>query len=112
MSAPKIIKEHPISMSELKTEIDKIKKRDKELGFRTNRTEEYIHQFIKEDTSKLVESLKKLNISRLKDEQVIKIVDLLPRSVEDLKVVLHGYTVTVTKDNMKKIVDEVNKFLK
>ena len=112
MSAPKIIKETPLSMAEVKKEIDKIKKRDKELGFRTLRTDEYMQQFVTEDGIKLIDILKKLKITRLKEEYIVKIVDLLPQTVEDLKVILQGYTVTVTKDNMKKIVDEVNKFLK
>jgi DNA-directed RNA polymerase subunit F len=35
----------------------------------------------------------------------------LPRTVEDLKVILQGYTITLTKDNMQKIVDEVAKIV-
>ena len=111
MTAPKIISEVPLSMAEVKREVDKIKKRDKELSFRTQRTDEYLQQFVKEDSIKLIDALNKLKITRLKGEYIVKIADLLPRTVEDLKIILQGYTVTVTKDNMKKIVDEVNKFL-
>lgn len=111
MTAPEIIKEIPISIAQAKLEIEKIKKRDKELGFRTLRTEEYLNQFANKASVKLMESLKKLDIARLKDEHIVKIADLLPITIEDLKIVLQGYTVTVTKDNMKKIVDEVNKFV-
>ena len=106
MSAPKIVKETPLSMAEVKQEIDKIKKRDKELSFRTQRTDEYMQQFVKEDTLKLIDTLKKMKITRLKEEYIVKIVDLLPRTIVDLKVILQGYTVTVTKDNMKDIIDE------
>lgn len=111
MTIPQTIKEIPLSLAEVKEEVDKIKKRDKELGFRTQKTDEYLQQFAKEGTIKLIDSLKKLKIARLKDEYIVKIVDLLPRTVDDLKTILQGYTVTVTKDNMKKIVEEVNKFL-
>jgi DNA-directed RNA polymerase subunit F len=111
MSTPQIIKEAPISMAEVKKEVDKIKKRDKELSFRTLRTDEYLQQFVTKDGVKLVDALKKLNISRLKEEQIIKIADLMPRTVDDLKIILQGYTLTLTKETMKQIVDEVNKFL-
>lgn len=111
MTAPEIIKETPISMAEVSAEVEKIKKRDKELSFRTQRTEDYLNQFANRDSSKLAESLRKLNIGRLKEEHLKKIVDLLPRSVDDLKIILQGYTLTITKDNMKQIVDEVNGFL-
>ena len=40
-----ILNEEPMSMAELKEELDKIKKRDKELNFRANRTEEYLQHF-------------------------------------------------------------------
>ena len=110
MSVVDIVKDTPLSMVELKVEIEKIKKRDKELSFRTQRTEEYLNQFVGKEAKKLMDALKKLKIARLKEEHVVKIVDLVPRTVEDLKVVLQGFTVTVTKDNLKKIIDEVSKF--
>lgn len=111
MSAPNVIKETPLSMAEVKQEIDKIKKRDKELAFRTARTEEYLNFFVNKDSLKLVESLKKLDIARLKEEHIVKIADLMPISVDDLKVILQGYTVTITKEHMQKIVDEVKKLV-
>jgi DNA-directed RNA polymerase subunit F len=109
MSTPNILKETPMCMAEVKAEIDKIKKRDKELSFRTNRTDEYLQQFVNKDSVKLAEGLRKLKIPRLKDEHIAKIADLMPKSADDLKSVLQGYTVTITKDNMNKIVDEVKK---
>ncbi len=111
MSSLQIISETPLSLSQVKEQIEKIQKRDKELGFRTLRTEEYLQHFVHKNSGKLLESLKKLEIARLKDEHLIKVVDLMPKTLEDLKSILSGYTVTVTKENMAKIVEEVNKFL-
>ena len=42
MAKPHLISEHPISMAELKLELENVKKRDTELNFRANKTEEYI----------------------------------------------------------------------
>ena len=36
------------------------------------------------------------------EQGIAKIVDLLPKTTEDLKAILQAYTVTITKENMKK----------
>ena len=115
MVKPEIIKETPIAMAELKGEIEKIKKKTEKLKFRAEKTEEYFNQFASIDEKKsleLKEKLAKMGIPRLKEEHIIKIVDLMPVSVEELKSILHAYTVTITNDNMKKIVDAVKDFQK
>ncbi len=112
---PEIIKEVPISIYELKKEINKIKKRDEEMPIRVGKTEEYLNQFANltyKDAGALEEELKSLNIPRLKDKQIKKIIDLLPASVEELKIILQGYTLTVSKDNMAKIISVVKKYIK
>ena len=38
------------------------------------------------------------------------IADIIPETVDDLKMILQGYTLTVTNDNLKKIVDVTSKF--
>lgn len=110
-----IISEKTISMPELKEEINKIEKRDKELGVRTAKTKEYIDMFVKlkqGEASELRKKLEKLDIPRLKEEQITKIIDLMPTSADALKSILQGYIITINKDNMKKIVDAVNSFVK
>jgi DNA-directed RNA polymerase subunit F len=111
---PKIILETEIPMYEIKHEIDMIKKRDTELNFRAQKTEEFLNTFITLEESKLVElseKLKKLNIPRLRDAYVYKIVDILPTTAEEVKLVLQGYTITVSMENMKKIADIVKKYI-
>lgn len=112
---PTIINETPVSMSEVKAELAKIKKRDEELNFRAAKTEEYLSQFSSLSTAKvdeLKEKLTKLKIPRLKDEHIVKIVDVLPSTLEDVKAFLQGQTITITQDNQKKIADAVAGFLK
>lgn len=115
MAKPDILKETPITLVELKEELEKIKKRDEELNFRANKTEEYLSQFVTLPAKKaeeLKEKITKLKIPRLKDEHMAKIIDLLPTTVEGLKVILQGYTLTVSQDSMKKIVVVVQEFEK
>jgi DNA-directed RNA polymerase subunit F len=113
MTKPKIISETPISMAEAKSEIEKVKKRDSELNFRSTRTEEYLNVFAKLSKSKadeLKEKLEKLKIPRLGQEHIIKVIDILPQTGDELKVVLQGYPLTITKENMQKIVNAVKEF--
>ena len=105
MTKPEIIEEIPITMSELAKEISSIKERDKELNYRAAKTEDYLQQIGLDNkkSKELYDKIKKLNVPRLKDAHLIKIVDLMPDNAEDVKALLSGYTLTVTQDNMKKI---------
>ncbi|MBN2458320.1 hypothetical protein JXB31_04285 [Candidatus Woesearchaeota archaeon] len=111
---PEILEETEIPMFEIKKDIAKIKKRDTELNFRTQKTEEYLNTFITlkdSELKSLLDELKGLDIPRLKDLHIYKIVDTLPVSVDDVKLILQGYTLTVSQDNMKKIAETVKKHL-
>jgi DNA-directed RNA polymerase subunit F len=115
MAKPETISEQPISMVELKQELAKIKERDKELGVISKKTEEYLNQFVSLEPKKLQElkeKLEALKISRLKPEFIIKILDTLPTTVDQLKVLLQGYLVTLNQADMKKVVDVINQVTK
>src|SRR3989344_1264981 len=111
---PKMQEEVPISIYDLKKEMTKIKKRDEELSVRAAKTEEYLNNFViikPKDAEALEEELLKLEVPRLKEVHVKKILDLLPASVEELKVILQGYTLTVNKENMEKMISTLKKYI-
>lgn len=113
MSKPTLLEERPINMVELKEELARIKKRDHELGFRANKTSEYLSSVVaikKKKAQDLYEKLEKLNVPRMKDIHIHKIIDLLPSSVEELKTIISSYTLTVNSENMKKIVSIVAEY--
>ena len=113
MTKPEILSEQPINMVELKEELEAIKKRDKELGIISTKTEEYLNQFVSlssKQAKELEEKLRALNISRLKDEFIIKIIDVMPATIDDLKTLLQGYVVSINQEGMKQIIDVVNEF--
>ena len=113
MTKPTIINEVPINMIELKKTLDATKKRDGELNFRATKTEEYLQQFVTLSATKgkeLKKKLEELNIPRLKPEHIAKIIDIMPQTVEDMKVMLQAYVITVTQDNMKKIIAVVKEY--
>ena len=112
MADIKIISETPIDMHALREELEKVKKRDKELNFRAAKTEEYLHSFpVLKNSAELYKKIDALKIPRLKDIHIAKIIDILPKTLDDLKAVLQGYPITVNNDNLKKVVDTVNKFI-
>jgi len=107
-----ILSETPINTYELKEQLEKIKKRDKELNFRAQKTFEHLEQTAShKNADQLFDKINKLKISRLREQHIHKIIDIMPIAVKDLKVILQGYTVSVSAENMKKIVDTINNFL-
>jgi len=115
MVKPEIQNEQPVSMVELKQELENIEKRDKELGLRSTKAIEYLKKFVSLSPKKAEElkaKLEGLNITRLKEEYMIKIIDTLPSSLDELKALLQGYVVTINQEDMKKIVNVIRGFIK
>ena len=111
MSDMQIISETPINVYILKKELEKIKKRDNELNFRASRAEEYLNQLAcVKNGDELFKKIMDLNIPRLREQHIHKIIDIIPSNVNELKVVLQGYTVSLSNESLKKIVDTINEF--
>jgi len=110
LSKPDIIEMNPITESEMLDELKKIKKRDGELNFRANKSDDFLNHFKllkKSDIKEMYSKFDELDINRLKPEHIVKIIDLLPSSEEDLKLVLSGFNLTLPKDSLTKILDVV-----
>ncbi len=110
-----VISEQPISTYDLRNELEKIKGRDKELGFRAAKVDEYLKGFTKLDDSKIQTIKKKieeLNIPRLKPEHICKLIDIMPNDAEDVRLVLSSYSVTLTNENLVKIADVIKEHRK
>ncbi|SRR3989338_8068661 len=105
----KIIEENPVSMLRVK----EIFSKKKELSERENRLKDYINVFCKLDKKKEEELRKKLNslnVSRLKERHIVKIIDVLPEDMDDLKVLVAGEPLGLKQEDMKKIVEVVKEF--
>lgn len=114
MVKPELLEENSITMAEVKEKLAEIKKESGELNFRAGKCEEYFTDFVKLSASKakeFKEKLQKLGISRLKDDQITKLVDMLPTSVEDVKVVLQAAPVSIPKKDMEQIVSTIKGFV-
>ena len=115
MVRPEVLEMQPMNVVLVKEALKKIRKRDNdELNFRATRTEEYVNAVAKlkpKEAKELVEALEALQIPRLKPEHIHKIVDTLPLNEKHLKVILQGYTVTVSPESQKKIFEAVAEHL-
>ena len=112
MADVQIISETSMSIYQLKKELERIKKRDNELNFRANKTDEYLSQVATlKNADELFEKIMKLNVPRLKEQHVHKIIDIAPTTVNELKAILQAYPITINNESMKKIVDTINEFL-
>ena len=107
MVKPQLIQEYPLTLAEVKAELEKVKARDSQLSFRAGKCEEYINDFVTITSHKAIELRKKLEelkVTRLKTDHIIFIADLLPQTVDDLKVIFSGSSVGITKKEMEQIV--------
>lgn len=112
MADLRIINETPISAVELKKKLEAIKKRDKELGNKTTKTIEYLNTFTNLKPKEAEEIKKKiisLNIPRLKDRHIIKVLDIMPQDMESLKMIFTGENITIKQEDLNKILEVIKK---
>jgi len=103
---PNIVSEKPVTACEVRQELAKIKEKMGSLSSRAMRTVDYLNQTVSLEPKKakeLFEKIAKLNIPRLKEQHICKIIDIMPATENELKAVLQGYVVTVSADSIKKM---------
>lgn len=113
MSEVDVISKKPITMAELKEQLEKIKK-NKELNYRATKTFEYLNQFLhlkNKEAEELKKEIEGLEIGRLKENHIAKIIDIMPETIEELKVIFSG-DVTLKQDDLDKILRIVEKYRK
>lgn len=104
-----IVEEKPLAMAEVAEKLAEVEKRDKELSFRANKTKEYLSHFVsKKKVNDIKKKMQGLDIMRLKDRTIIKIIDLMPKDMDSLKVILTGENITLKEDDLKKILEALS----
>jgi len=113
MTKPEITEEESLNLVEVKKVLSKIKKRDAELNFRAARLEDYLNHFAKttqKDATALQKDIEDLDVPRLKKEHVDALINFMPVNVEDFKVIMQGFSITINKENRDKILDAIKKY--
>ncbi len=102
------IEEQPLTMIEVNEELDKIEKRDKELTPRAKRTKEYLNKFAegsKKDVEEMKKKIKDLNIPRLKDKHIMKIIDIRPKDIDGVKSIFGGEELSLKQEELQKVLE-------
>jgi DNA-directed RNA polymerase subunit F len=108
MSQPVVQSEEAIDMYEVLKELKAVEKRDGTLGFRAEKTKEYItdaRQLTDKRVKEIREGIVALEVPRMKSEHIAKIIDVMPVSLDDLKNLISSFNITVKDDYLKKMVD-------
>ena len=108
MGRIEIIEEKAITLTEAKELLDKIEKRDKELSPRTQKTKEYLNKFsklTKKEIKELKDKIAKLNITRLKQKTIAKLIDIKPKDLDSLRTILTAENLTLKQEDLQKIIE-------
>ncbi len=106
-----VIEENPVSLVELKENLVKIKKRDKELSTRSTKTEDFLQKLGKGSLKKQEALKKKLGdsgVSRLKTRHIGKLIDLKPKDLDSLRSIFSAENVTFKQEDLNKIIAILN----
>ncbi len=106
----KIISEIPLSMVDAQEKVGAIKKRDTDLGSKATKTFEYLTTFVhtqKKQADELASKITALNIPRLRDRHIVKIIDMMPQDLDSLKIIFTGDNITIKPEDLKRILDVI-----
>lgn len=112
MADYEIINSESISTSEVVNLIEEKAKSD-ELTYREEKTLEHlkkVSQIDFQNTQKLIEEITALEIPRLGNEQIIKIIEIMPKSGTELRAIVSNTGIVLVDDNAKKILDTISKY--
>lgn len=112
MVGKQILDEKSVSIPEVKKILDTLKEKG-ELRYEQRLALNYVENFAKigvEDAAKLSEELTSLNIPRIKEEHIAKIVDILPRNYAELNILLAKDKISLKKDIQNKIIEVIDKY--
>ncbi len=102
----------PVSISEVKNILKKVEKDREELLYEQKIALEHAHKFAKLSVKKsegLIKELLKLEF--LHEIHAYKIADILPSTEDDVKTIFAKERITLSENDIKKILDLVEKYL-
>ncbi|MDD5417412.1 MAG: hypothetical protein PHW96_00810 [Candidatus Nanoarchaeia archaeon] len=110
MTSFEVLNEKPIPIVEVKGLIGKRKDYTYEQKLALEHAKEF-SKISEKNAKSLGEELAKLEIRRLKDKDIVKIIDMMPKSVDELKVILSSSTTPMTKEEMTSVIEIVKKYI-
>lgn len=111
---PELIEEKPINSAMLKSMLEKIKEDNGELNFRAEKTIDYLNQSVSissKEAEEIYTKIEELSIPRLKDIHIHKVIDIMPKHLEEVKNIFQGYTISISDENLNKILDIIKGYI-
>ena len=106
-----IVKETPITNTKAR-EILKERKKEIELGYEQKNAYDYLKKYDKLTSKKSKELFDKFKeIKKLRERQIIAIVNIMPRDKDDLRLILEKDYNLLTEEEKTNILEIINKFL-
>lgn len=105
-----VLEQTPLSMPLLKAKLEELKKDKKELNFRAAKVLEHLNEntlLDEKQAEDLRKKLTELNIPRIREKHLAKIIDLAPQDAEEVKTILVGENITLKPEDLKRIVDTI-----
>ncbi len=105
-----IIEKEFVSLPEVKNILKKIPKDI--ITYEQKTALEHAEKFSKitqTEARKLFKELKALEMRKLKDELIIQIINIMPKDMDSLKLVLKSSKISFNEEELKKIFDIINK---
>ena len=105
-----IVEEKYIALPEVKEILDKVSDKNIEQKRALKNAKRFAKLKI-EDSKKLIEELNALDMRKLKDNFIYQIVNVMPKDVDDLKVILASSKIAFKEKEMKSILEVIAKYL-
>lgn len=105
----KVIETKPISMSEAKEIL--VKREKEELAYEQKLALEHLKKFTKlkeEDAEKLVEKLS--SVLRMNPETLMQIVNILPKSIEEIRIMFARERFSLKEEEINKILEILKEY--
>ncbi len=102
-----VIEQKPVTIAELKGLVENVKK--EEQNFRMQKVSEYINGIAaRKEQKEIYKKLEGLEISKLRDRHIVKIIDLMPDNADSLKAIFAGEVTSLKQDEIQKILEAIN----
>jgi DNA-directed RNA polymerase subunit F len=112
----KILSKKPVSLGEIKSIVTDIKKSEKrELSYREEKILDYLKvlkPLTKTNIEKLKVELNGLEISRLDDIFIVKLIDIMPKNGSEIRAIVSHSGIILVDESITKILDTLNKYRK
>ncbi|HIH18105.1 MAG TPA: hypothetical protein HA250_01720 [Nanoarchaeota archaeon] len=101
-----ILKQEALTLAETKEILDKVESENP----RIKKTQEYLKKFAKKKSEKaktLVKKLSESEISKLKQQHIVKIVDVMPETPAELRSIFSGEELSLDTNETEKILQTI-----